>query len=126
MATIGGPLESVALAGRLFAVAADAEAERKLGGKEIEAQANGNGTARYVATVVPWKISGVSLELDDTRLDQEFLQEKVDAMVPIPCEFTFVDGTTYRGEGLVTGEVIKNAMNATSALTFEGGGKLEQ
>src|SRR5690349_6715866 len=126
MATIGGPVESVAIKGRLFAVAADADGTRKLGGKEIEAQPNGNGTVRYVATVVPWKMDGLALELDDTRNDQEYLQDLADAMEPVPCEFTFVDGTTFRGEGLVTGEIGKSSMNATGPLVFEGGGKLEQ
>ncbi len=45
MAAVGGSIESVTLDGRTFAVAADAEAQRKLGGFENEVQANGDGTA---------------------------------------------------------------------------------
>ena len=47
MPAVGGSIESVTLNGRPFPVAADAEAQRKLGGWENEVQANGDGfTAR--------------------------------------------------------------------------------
>ena len=36
MAAVGGSIQEVILAGRTFAVAADAEAQRKLGGWENE------------------------------------------------------------------------------------------
>jgi len=41
MASVGGSIESITLGGREFAVAADAESQRKLGGWENEVQANG-------------------------------------------------------------------------------------
>jgi hypothetical protein len=125
-ATIGGSVESVAIRGRIFPVAADADGNRKLGGFELEAQANGDGSVRYVATRVPWKMDGLSLEMNDDRGDQEFLQDIIDGMEPVPCEFTFVTGVTFRGEGMPTGELQSSTMNATAPLTFEGGGKLEQ
>lgn len=125
-ATIGGPVREVAVNGRLFTVAADADGERKLGGMELEAQPNGDGTVRYVASVVPWKMGGLSLQINDDQGDQEFLQDTVDALQPVPLEFTFVTGVTFRAEGLPTGEIVKSTMNATAPITFEGGGKLEQ
>jgi len=48
MAATGGSIESITMDGREFAVAADAESQRKLGGFENEVQANGNGTARII------------------------------------------------------------------------------
>ena len=48
MAAVGGSIESVTLDGREYGVAADAEAQRKLGGWENEIQSNGDGTARMV------------------------------------------------------------------------------
>ena len=53
MAAVGGSIQEVALSGRVFGVAADAEAQRKLGGLENEVMPNGDGmTARLVKT--PW------------------------------------------------------------------------
>ena len=75
MPAIGGSIQSVSIRGRLFAVASDAEANKKLGGFENEVQANGNGTARLVKTRVPWSIDGLQIEIDDNRADHEFLKE---------------------------------------------------
>ena len=71
MAAVGGSIESVNLSGREFAVAADAEAQRKLGGFENEVQANGDGTARLIKTRVPLSLDGLTIEIDDDRGDQE-------------------------------------------------------
>lgn len=75
MPAIGGSIESVSLDGRNFAVAADAEAQRKLGGFENEVQANGDGNARLIKTRVPLSIDGLTIEVDDDRGDHEFLQD---------------------------------------------------
>ena len=75
MPAVGGSIESVNLSGREFAVAADAEAQRKLGGFENEVQANGDGTARLIKTRVPLSLDGLTIEIDDDRGDQEFLQD---------------------------------------------------
>lgn len=125
-AAIGGSIESVAVKGRPFAVAADADGNRKLGGFEAEVQANGDGTARIVVTRVPWQMDGISLEINEDRGDQEFLQDIVDAKKFVSLEFTFASGITFRGEGLPTGEIQTSSMNATAPLTFNGPGKLEQ
>ncbi len=126
MTAIGGPLESVAVKGRLFAVAADADGNRKLGGFEAEVQPNGDGTARIVYARVPWQMDGLSLVIDDNAADQEFLQDIIDGKKFVPIEFTFVDGITFRGEGIPAGELAKSSMNATAPLKFNGPAKLEQ
>ena len=74
MSAIGGSIESVTLKGREFAVAADAESQRKLGGTENETRANGDGTARLVKTRVPFLLDGLTVVVDDTRGDHEYLQ----------------------------------------------------
>lgn len=116
----------MAIKGRPFAVAADADASRKLGGFEVDVQSNGDGTARYVMTRVPWQIDGVSLEIDDNRGDQEFLQDIADGKKFVPIEITFASGVTFRGEGAPSGEIAAGSMNATAPLKFNGPGKLEQ
>lgn len=126
MAAVGGSAESVAVAGRLFPVAADADITRKLGGFENEIQANGDGTARIVMTRTPWNLSGISLEIDDNRGDQEYLQDIADGKKFVSIEVTFCSGVTFRGQGTVSGELATSSMNATAPLTFSGPGKLEQ
>jgi hypothetical protein len=81
MGAVGGSIESVSLNGRNFAVAADAEAQRKLGGFENEVMANGDGTARLIKTRVPLSLDGLTVEVDDDRGDQEFLHDLTDINV---------------------------------------------
>ena len=59
MPAVGGSIQSISIRGRIFPVASDAEANKKLGGFENEVQANGDGTARKVMTRVPWSIDGL-------------------------------------------------------------------
>lgn len=123
---VGGSIESVSIRGRLFPVAADAEANRKMGGYENEVQANGDGSARVVKTRVPWLIDGLQLELNDTRADAEFLQEIADGLVLVPITITYASGITYQGDGTITSELQSSSQNATSAVTLSGQGKLTQ
>ena len=88
MPATGGSIESVTLDGREFPAAADAEAQRKLGGFENEVQPNGNGTARVIKTRVPWSLDGLTIEIDDSRGDHEFIQELADRNTEFPVALT--------------------------------------
>lgn len=124
MAATGGSIESVSLDGRNFAVAADAEAQRKLGGFENEVQANGNGTARLIKTRVPLSIDGLTLEVDDDRGDHEFLQELSNRTDFFPVAITYASGATYQGTAQITGELQASSQNATAAVSLMGPGLL--
>lgn len=124
MPAVGGSIESVTLDGREFAVAADAEAQRKLGGFENEVQANGDGTARIIKTRVPLSIDGLTLETDDSRGDQEFLQDLSDGNDYFPVAITYASGITYQGSAQIVGETQAGSQNATSAVSLMGPGKL--
>lgn len=126
MPAVGGSIQSFAIRGRLFAVASDAEANKKLGGFENEVQANGDGTARKVMTRVPWSIDGLQLEIQNQRADQEFLQEIADSLEYVSMEMTLADGTVYEGTGTITDEIQVSSQNATASITVGGPGKLEQ
>lgn len=123
MAT-GGSIESVEINGRNFAVAADAEANIKLGGFENEKQANGDGTARTVKTRVPWTIDGISVAIDDDNGDLEFLQDLADGNADAAISVTFASGSVYSGSGTITGEIQGSSQNATAPITLSGPGKL--
>jgi hypothetical protein len=126
MPAIGGSIQSVSIRGRLFAVASDAEANKKLGGFENEVQANGNGTARLVKTRVPWSIDGLQIEIDDTRADHEFLKEIADSLEFVAITMELVSGAIYQGEGQIVDEVTSSSQSATATITLMGPGTLTQ
>jgi len=121
---VGGSIESLSIDGRNFPVASDAEANRKLGGFENEVQANGDGTARIVKTRVPWSLDGISVEIDDDRADQEYLQEKANGNGFFPVAITLASGVVYQGRGQISGEVQASSQNATASISLMGPGEM--
>lgn len=123
MSATGGPLESVSFAGREFAVTADSEAPRKLGGSENENSANGNGSARLLKNTVPWSLSGFSVEIDDTRGDHEFIQDLSDGKGYFDIAATYASGVVYQGVGNFTGELAMSNRSASMPVNVGGPGK---
>lgn len=124
MAAVGGSLESVSLAGRPFPVAADAEAQRKIGGFENEVMANGDGSARLIKTRVPLSLDGVTVEIDDSRGDQEFLQELANLTDFFDIALTYASGQVWQGRAQLTGENPASSQSATAAISLSGPGIL--
>lgn len=124
MAAVGGSIETVTLDGREFVVAFDAEAQRKLGGFENEVQANGDGTARLIKTRVPLSIDGLTLEVDDSRGDHEFLQDLSDRNDFWALAITYASGETWQGTAQIVGEMQASSQNAVAAVSLMGPGKL--
>jgi hypothetical protein len=124
MAAVGGSIESVELDGRTFSVAADAEAQRKLGGFENEVMANGDGTARIIKTRVPLSIDGLTVGVDDDRADHEFLQALSDRNDYFPVSITYASGAVYQGLAQIVGEMQTSSQNATAAVSLMGPGVL--
>ncbi len=124
MAAVGGSIEEITLSGRPFAVTADAEAQRKLGGFENEVQANGNGTARIIKTRVPLSIDGLTVEVDDGRGDQEFLQDLADRNNFFVVAITYASGSTYQGTAQMVGENPASSQSATAVVSLMGPGRL--
>lgn len=120
MAAVGGSIESIAIKGRLFPVAADAGANRKIGGFENAVESNGDGTARLIKTRVPWMIGGIAVEIDDGRGDQEFLQSIANRNDFVPVDITFASGFTWQGKGQLTDTVEFDSQKATAELTLSG------
>lgn len=124
MASVGGSIESVSADGRLFAVAGDADGARKLGGDENDVQPNGDGSSRLIKTKAPWQMDGLTLECDDSRDDQLFLQELANRNTFFPVAFTMASGEVYQGSGQITGENPMNNQSQTIAVSFMGTGQL--
>ena len=124
MTAIGGSIESVTLEGRTFPVPADVEVTRKLGGFENEVQANGDGSARMVKTRVTHSVDGLTVEVDDDRGDQEFLQELADRNDFFVLAITYASGVVYQGLAQIVGEFTSSSQNATAAISLMGPGIL--
>lgn len=124
MSAVGGSIESITLGGRTFAVAADAESQRKLGGFENEIQANGDGTARIIKTRVPLSIDGLTLDVDDDNGDHEFLQELSNRNDYFPIVISYASGISYQGSAMINGELQVSSQNATAAVSLMGPGEL--
>lgn len=122
--SVGGSIESVALDGRNFPVAADAESNRKLGGFENEVLANGNGTARLIKTRVPLMLDGLALDTNDDRGDHEYLQSLANRVDFFPIVLTYASGDSYQGNAQITSELQRSSQNATTPVTLMGPGIL--
>lgn len=124
MPAVGGSIESVNLDGREFPVAADAESQRKLGGFENEVSSNGNATARLIKTRVPLSVDGLTVEVDDDRGDQEYLQELSNRNDFWPLAITYASGNTYQATAQIVGETQASSQNATASVSLMGPGVL--
>jgi len=124
MSATGGSIESVNFDGRNFAVAADADSGRKLGGSENEFQPNGDGTGRLIKARVGWSLDGLTIEVDDTRGDQEFIQDLADRTDFWPVAVTYASGAVYQGTGQIVGENPASSQSTTAAVALMGPGKL--
>lgn len=126
MPAIGGSIESVSFDGREFPVPADVEAQRKLGGWENEVQANGDGSARIIKTRVPLSLDGLTIEIDDDRGDQEYLQDLADSPDYFVLAITYPSGLVYQGQAQIVGEFQASSQSATAAVSLMGPGRLEK
>jgi hypothetical protein len=124
MSAVGGSIESLILDGRIFSVTADSEATRKPGGWEIEVQANGDGTARIIKTRVPLSLDGIVIQCDDSRGDQEFIEELKNRHDFFPIGIVYPSGITYQGQAQITGENGHSSQSATIPISLMGPGKL--
>lgn len=124
MTAVGGSLESLTLNGRIFPVAADAEANRKIGGFENEVLANGDGTARLIKTRVPLSLDGVVVEIDDDRGDHEFIQDLSNLQDFFPVALTYASGVTWQASAQIVGETQAASKSATAPLSLMGPGIL--
>lgn len=124
MAAVGGPIQEVSIDGRLFAVAADSDPGRDLGGFTNEVSPNGNGTARILKKRNPWLVKGLSLEVDDNRGDQEFFQEQAAKTDFVDITVTYASGFTYNGKGIIADEYTYSPAKATCEVSLSGPDKL--
>lgn len=121
---VGGPIESVSINGRNFSVAEDAELTVVYGGDQNEIMMNGDDSARLGKSKIPWKVSGIKLQINPDNNDHEFIQDIINGTDFVDYEHTEVDGNVYYASGQIVEEVGKSTKDATAELTFSGPGRL--
>ena len=121
---IGGSIQSLTLDGREFAVAADSDANRKLGGFQNDVEANGDATARQIKTRVTWSLDGIAIVIDDSNGDHEFLQALADSSRFFPVVITYASDESYQGTGQLAGDLAHASKATTMAINLQGNGKL--
>jgi len=122
MTAIGGSVESIGLNGRQFAVPADAEIQRILGGWNNDASPNGDGSSRLLKTRVAPGLSGVVVEVDDERGDHEYLQDLANLNSFWDVVITYASGVSYQGSATITGELQVSSAAATAGFDMKGTG----
>jgi hypothetical protein len=128
MAVIGGPVENVSIAGRTFGVPQDSEVMIVLGGDQNTVEPNGDGaTARIIKEKVPFKISSLSVVIDDDRDDHQFIQDVVDGTDFVDIALSMPkSGDVFYGQGIIIDEIPRSVKKATMELTISGQGRLDK
>ncbi len=124
MAVVAGSVLDLIIAGRVFAVPADNDSGRKLGGTENEVVSNGDGSARIIKSRVPLNIDSIAVSVDDDRGDQQFLQDISNGNDFVPVNVTYASGDTWQGSAIITGELSYSSANGIASFGLMGPGEL--
>lgn len=116
----GGPIESITIKGRRFAVDAESDMDLNLGGFINEVKPNGDGSSRIVKSRRLAMAKGGALSVDNDRSDNEFLQEVSDEITPVDVDVTLVDGTVYSGNMSIVGEFTYKTKDGICEVEFTG------
>lgn len=115
-----GAFESIVIGGRRFTCKADDSPEILYPGFTNESMVQGDGSVRYKKTRITGHINGISVDIDDTRNDQEFLKKLQDGVANVPVTATMVDGTVITGECQIIDELARKGDENTIELNLEG------
>lgn len=124
MSSVGGSIVAVTFDGRRFSVPADADVQRKLGGFMNAVESNGDETARLIKTREPWSLDGVTVAVDDSRGDAEFLQALADQNDFFAITAELASGVIYQGTGQIVGDLQTGTQASSAAFNLMGTGKL--
>lgn len=108
MATVrASDITQLMIGGREFDPAPETNVTYRLAGWSNESSPTGNGGMHTVQRRKLGGFESLTLSVDPSRQDIEFLQEKIDAGEPVPMSFAFA-GYTYSGNLTIQGELDPN------------------
>lgn len=116
----GGPIESITMAGRRFAVDAESDMELNLGGFINESKANGDGSIRIIKSRRVAGAKGGALSVDNDRGDNEYIQALANQILPFDTDVTLVDGTVYSGAMQIEGEFTYKTKDGLCEIELKG------
>lgn len=125
MAVVGGPLETISIAGRSFEPAGDVDVNIFLGGKRNTVEPGGNGGSRLIKNVMACGAEGCVVHLDDDNADLEYLQAQADLNDFFEVVLTKASGIAYGGLAQIE-ELDSSSANATATFNLKGTGKWQQ
>jgi hypothetical protein len=118
--TVGGPIESITLAGRRFDVDAENAANVDLGGFSNDVKQSGSGKNRLVKSRLPASIEGLNVVANSGENDHEYLQSLRNRMGFFDVSLTYCDGTVYAGSMQLTDDVKYDSNESTISITLKG------
>jgi hypothetical protein len=118
--SVSGPLESVNIAGRRFAVDGEVDAAIALAGFTNEVKPNGDGSFRLIKSRKAGRVNTIPIQMDDTRDDEEYIQRVMDLTTFPTMAFTKVDGTVYKGAMQIVEDPETSTKEGTKELSFMG------
>jgi len=124
MGGIGGSIESITLAGRIFSVTADTKTIIQLGGFQNTVESNSDGTVRIIKIRVPMSLSGIVVQIDSLRGDNEYLQGLSNSTDFFPISLILPSGEIRQGVAQLIGELSENVDTATMTINLMGPGTL--
>ena len=102
-------------------MATDGPGSKNIGGRKNEIQMNGDGSTRTIQSVVPGAFTDIQFEIDDSRGDQEYLQDIADQGLAVPCVATYASNTSFTGRLTITGEINADESTGIATMSFMGG-----
>ena len=120
MAKAGGALESIVIDGRRFTCDAADEPKFKLPGFENEVVPNADGTFRQKKTRVVGTITDINIVTDDSRGDEQFIEEAAAKLDFVAISATKIDGTLVSGNMQITDEKVLDGTANTMAISLAG------
>lgn len=119
----GAPCQSISIDGREFPCAGDGTAQPIQGGYTGEYQPNGSpNTGRWKYTPKGWSFPGQVIEIDTSKGDIDYIEEKIASMSDLAIVATYIDAIVS-ATGRVEGDVEWSPDNATATISFKGPGK---
>ena len=127
MSTIrAGDIRQLTINGREFDVAPESSCNIRPGGFANSVARNGNGSLHVTQKRNTAGISDLSVSVDDTRQDLEFLQETADDGLPVPVTLTLCSGIGYSGSLVLVAEDLGKATGEGTAGLDLLGERFEQ
>jgi hypothetical protein len=117
---ISGPVESITIAGRRFAVDGEDAANVALSGFKNEVKFNGDGSKRIIRSRVNGSIKNLNAQITHKNKDLECLRDKQSTSDFFDVSLTYCDGTIYAGSMQFVDDITEDTQQGTAGISLEG------